>query len=226
MTGAVRLDLHVHSLHSVDSRTPVERYAGRMAVAQVEGFALTDHNSIEGHRSLEALHVAYPRAILIPGVEVSTREGHLLGYGLDEMPPVGAPIAMTIDWIQRHGGVAVLAHPFRWAHGAGRRVAEAAAVPAIEAVNGHNGARANALANEVALRRGLGTCGGSDCHDPRRFASAVTEFPEAVRTVAEALDALRQGRCRAAGRSLSSGERVALGFATFARRVARGFHPI
>ena len=118
------------------------------------------------------------------------------------------------------------AHPFRWSHGIGRRVAESVAVPALEGVNGHNAPWPNARALALASARRLGTTGGSDCHDPSGFARAVTVFPAGVDSVAGVLDALARGNTHAEGRSLSFGERVALTFGTVGRRAARGFRPI
>ena len=111
----MRLDLHVHSHWSPDSRLTLEEAVDRLEFAGLSGFALTDHNSIAGHRELRALEARYPMYRFIPGVEVSTHEGHLLVYGIEALPPIHAPLADTLEWVRARGAVAVLAHPFRWA---------------------------------------------------------------------------------------------------------------
>lgn len=224
--GRLRLDLHVHSRHSPDSALPVELIASRLAAAGLQGFALTDHNSVAGHPELGAAWARFPEFVLVPGVEVSTIEGHLLAYGLSEAPPDQRPISETIDWVRDRGGVPVLAHPLRRSHGVGRIVAETAQVPAIETVNGHNSPRANRQAADVARRLDLGATGGSDVHELADLGRAYTEFPDGTTGVESVLSALRAGTTRAGGRSLDLPGRLRLGWRTTVLRVRRGFRPI
>ena len=222
----MRLDLHVHSHWSPDSRLSLDAAVDRLGFAGLSGFALTDHNSVAGHRELAALAERYPMYRFVPGVEVSTREGHLLVYGVQELPPIRAPLTETLEWVRAHGGVAALAHPFRWAHGVGGALAQTARVDGIEVVNGHNAAVPNARAELVAARRSVTALGGSDAHDPRGIGRAYTEFPSEVRTVEDILAALRSGHTNAGGRSLGFGERLRLSLRTGLLRAARGFRPI
>jgi predicted metal-dependent phosphoesterase TrpH len=82
-------DLHVHSVVSDGTETP----AAIMAEAQRIGLgalALTDHDSTTGWAEAAAA-VADTGVALIPGMELSTREGytsvHLLGYLFDPLDP-------------------------------------------------------------------------------------------------------------------------------------------
>lgn len=224
--GTVRLDLHVHSNRSPDSSLPIAAIATSVVARGLNGFALTDHNTVAGHAELAEWQRKLPDLILVPAAEVSTLEGHLLVYGVAETPPVRRPIAETIDWVNARGGVAVLAHPFRLSHGVGRAVAEVARVPAIETVNGHNSPRANRRAAEVAQARGLATTGGSDVHELSDLGRAYTEFPAGMPGVEGVLAALRGGTTRAAGSSLGFGGRVRTEWRTVALRMRRGFRPI
>lgn len=226
MTTAARLDLHVHSRHSPDSWMGVQSIVEQLDGLGLRGFALTDHNTLAGHSELGELQSRYPQYTLVPGVEVSTEEGHLLAYGVRELPPVGRPIDETVEWVRGHGGATVLAHPFRWSHGVGRRTAEQVVVDGIETVNGHSSKVANARALAVAARRHLGTTGGSDAHDTPGIGRAVTEFPEDVSNLDEFLTQLRAGRGVAAGLPLTFAARVRLSVRTSALRLARGLRPI
>ena len=221
-----RIDLHVHSRYSPDSRAPIVELVDRSATLGLRGMALTDHNSVAGHRGLLEVQKRFSRSLLIPGVEVSTREGHLLVLGVTEAPPDHRPLAETIDWARAHGGVAVPSHPLRWTHGIGRRAANAAAVPALETVNGHNGAVANARAELIAAQRHLGATGGSDAHDVRSVGQAFTEFPDGVSTVDDVLDQIARGRSRAGGVGVGGPARLRLALHTAALRVARGFRAV
>jgi len=224
--GRVRLDLHVHSRHSPDSALPVEVIAARLVDVGLNGFALTDHNSVAGHAELPVLRERFPGFILVPGVEVSTVEGHLLAYGISEAPPAERHVTETIDWVRERGGVSVLAHPFRFSHGVGSAIAGSARVTAIETVNGHNSPRANRNAAAVAKRRGLGGTGGSDVHELSDLGRAYTEFAEGTRSVDAVLSSLRSGAITAGGRSLAFSGRVRLGWRTAGLLLRRGFRPI
>ena len=226
MTATVRLDMHVHSRHSPDGRVPLERWVNQLGYVGLQGFALTDHNSIEGHGRLRELAREYPMYRFLPGVEVSTREGHLLVYGVAERPPVHRPLAETLDWVRARGAVSVLAHPFRWAHGVGRRVADRALADGVEAMNGHNAEIANARAELVAARRNLAATGGSDAHEVRDLGRAFTEFPADVASVDDLLAALRRRSVHGGGTSLSFARRIQLGVRTGLLRAARGFRAI
>ncbi|HEV8049802.1 MAG TPA: CehA/McbA family metallohydrolase [Thermoplasmata archaeon] len=226
MTGGLRLDLHLHSTYSPDSRLPLPTAVEQLGAQGLHGFALTDHNTVAGHAALQALSERYPQYRFIPGIEVSTKEGHLLALGLAEVPPLHRPVAETVEWVEAHGGVAVPAHPARHAHGIGRRLAERLRVPALETLNGHNSQVANARATLIAAQRSLGETGGSDAHDARGVGRGYTVFPDGVDRVADLLEELRQRRTRAEGVSLRYGEMARLAVRTVAQRAFRGFRSI
>ena len=226
MTDALRLDLHVHSVHSPDSRLPLDVIAARLPYAGLKGFAITDHNTVAGLRELPSLRARYPGMMIVPGVEVSTREGHLLAYGVTECPPAHQPVSETIEWVRAHGGEPVLAHPFRWAHGVGRRATLSAPVAAIEVKNGHNSEMQNLKAELIAAQRSLGGTGGSDGHELRDLGRAYTEFPEEVHSVEDVLERLRKGRCMPGGLSLPWSGRLRLAARTGFLRLGRGLRPI
>lgn len=223
---SVRIDLHVHSRHSPDSTVNVEEYVQHAARVGLNGLALTDHNSSAGLGELDALAPRYPELLLLRGVEVSTIEGHLLVYGVHEAPPAPRPLVETLDWVRDRGGEAVLAHPFRWTHGVGRRVAESSPVAAVEVTNGHNSPRANLRAALLVARRRLGATGGSDAHQITQLGRAFTEFPDGSESTDALLEAIRRGGTRGGGSGSGLGERVALTTRSAFLRFRRGFRPI
>lgn len=226
MTDGFRLDLHVHSTHSPDSGLSLDTIVGRLSYVGMRGFALTDHNTVAGHGALARLRERHPEYLLVPGVEVSTTEGHLLGYGLDAAPPPHRPLGETIEWIQARGGEAVIAHPFRHAHGAGLRIATTAPLHALETRNGHNSEVANAKAELLAAQRRLGGTGGSDAHEVRDIGRAFTEWNEVPPTIDDLLEELRRGHTTSGGQSLAFPGRLRLTFRTGLLFVARGFRPL
>lgn len=226
MNATARLDLHVHSRYSVDSRLSIEQAAERAAYEGLRGFALTDHNTVGGLHALARLRSVYRDSIFLPGVEVSTREGHLLVYGSEELPPVGRPLAEVLDWVRARGVVAVIAHPFRWIHGVGGRLSEVAGTAGVESRNGRNSELANVRAELLAARRHLGSTGGSDAHEPSNVGRAYTEFPEPVESVDDLLDLLQRGRTVGRGNSLTLPGRLRLLLRNGVLRAQRGFRPV
>jgi len=226
MSDGARFDLHVHSRYSPDSRLGLDEIVGRLAYVGLRGFALTDHNSVQGHRPLLDLQSKFPAYLFVPGVEVSTADGHLLAYGVSELPPPHRPAAETIDWVRSHGGEAVPAHPFRRSHGIGRRLAESIPARAMETRNGHNSEIANLRAEDAASRRGVGQTGGSDAHSIRDLGRAYTETDSSVASLDDLLEAIRRRQSTGAGRSLPLGARMRLGVRTALLRAGRGFGAI
>jgi predicted metal-dependent phosphoesterase TrpH len=222
----VRIDLHVHSHRSPDATVPVAQFVRQARSAGLNGFALTDHNTVRGHVELRELIPQHPDLVLLPGVEVSTIEGHLLAYGVTEAPPRMRPLAETITWVRERGGEAVPAHPFRWNHGIGRRMAESAPVFALEVTNGHNSPRANRAAARVAEARHLGTTGGSDAHELRHLGRAFTDFPEGASSADDLLEAIRRRTSLAGGIGASRAERAMLTTRSALLRLRRGLRPI
>lgn len=102
MPGArfVRADLHVHVVP--DGQTTPNQTAGdyvRAAVTQgIEVLAITDHNSVAFVRDAIAAAAGKP-ILVLPGVEVSSRDGHLLAIfppdGLDQLE--GFAAATNLD---------------------------------------------------------------------------------------------------------------------------------
>jgi predicted metal-dependent phosphoesterase TrpH len=226
MTDGLRLDLHLHSTYSPDSRLTLETAVGQLGIQGIHGFALTDHNTVAGHGALRAIADRFPQYRFVPGIEVSTLEGHLLVLGVPEVPPLHRPVEETVEWVEARGGVAVPAHPARHSHGIGLALARRLKVAALETLNGHNSEKANLRAALLAAQRQLGETGGSDAHDASAVGRGFTVFPEGVDTVAEVLEELRRRHTRSAGRSLRYGEMARLAVRTVALRASRGFRSI
>jgi predicted metal-dependent phosphoesterase TrpH len=226
MSPGLRLDLHVHSEHSPDSSLSVGEIANAAAERGLGGFALTDHQSVEGHDEFVRVRNLHPRLLLLRGVEVSAREGHVLLYGVSEVPPRGIPIAELVPWAEQRRAVVVLAHPFRWVHGVGAAVVETAPVAGLEARNGRSSPSANAKAESNARACRLALTGGSDAHVRDDVGRAFTEFPAGAASEEDLLEALRERRTSVGGDSLSAGARFRLVLRFASNRLARGLRPV
>ncbi len=103
-TMSNRYDLHTHSLRSDGTTTPAA-IAEEAASIGLAGFALTDHDTVEGWN--EAREAAARVGIeFMPGMEITTkheyRSTHLLAYGIEpDSPKLTAALARVRE--SRHG---------------------------------------------------------------------------------------------------------------------------
>lgn len=180
-------DLHMHTEYSDgDTIDRVLEYAER---AGVDAIAITDHDEIAGaHEARRRAHERRLKVAVIPGIEVSTRDGHVGGLFVMEKIPEGLSAQETVDRIHAAGGLAIAHHPFAppWIEkllgvrlGCGELVqtVDFDAIEGTNAVPGY-GRKFNVEALEALKRRNvrIGTTGSSDAHDARLIGKGKTYF--------------------------------------------------
>ena len=196
-------ELHCHSALSHDGRDPVERLLEQAEAVGLDVLAVTDHDAIEA--SLEAAEAASEYGLIgVPGLEVTTREGHVLALGVREVIPAGRPFRETIDRIRERDGIAVVPHPFQKSRSgvgvnlSGQELAEA---DAIEVYNSRLlTGRGNRRARRFAEEHGLPMTAGSDAHIAEMVGQAVTLLDAEEPTARGVVDAIREGRTEPAGK--------------------------
>ena len=206
----LRVDLHVHSVNSGDSRVSLEVAVERCRTIGLDGLAITDHDfltQIPGSLSVDDL-------IVFSGMEVSARGAHILAFDIGEEVPPGLSIAETVSRIHELGGIAVIAHPYSvfrtWVNaGEIRR----AGFDAVEVANAYQFPYGWMLEKNRGLAEELGLpqTGGSDAHIPATIGRAYTVFEVETGDVDGVLSALRRGRVEAAGSGVTLAERLRLG---------------
>ncbi|MFO8133811.1 MAG: PHP domain-containing protein [Thermoplasmatota archaeon] len=210
----MRYDLHVHTQYSKDCAVPPVEMARHLKKQGYAGMAITDHDTAAG--ALKSYDIS--GFLIVPGIEVSTTQGHLLGLGISA-DVASRDAATAIDEIHAQGGIAVIPHPFRRSSPSIASV-EGLDVDAVETFNGRNFPRQNRQAAALAAEYGLPVTGGSDAHQLWEAGSGYT-IAEA-RTVDDLLADITSGKTRADGTtSLRRPIRSALG--TFRRYMDRGF---
>lgn len=170
-----RYDLHVHTVYSEDSSIEVEDALARAQELKLTGIAITDHNTVEG--ALKALDIRDRYEVeVVPGIEVSSTAGDILGLdvreGIEERDPQAVVAA-----IHDQGGLAVAPHPFTRFYTARKGLAYQALdydLDGLEVINPRSAPKLNARARKLAERAKLSMTAGSDAHQIDHIGDAFT----------------------------------------------------
>jgi predicted metal-dependent phosphoesterase TrpH len=178
MTKIWRVDFHSHTVHSKDGLAALPAYINAARRAGLDRIAVTDHNTIRGAR--EAFELAPD--LIIPGEEIMTREGELLGYYVREEIPKGLTPEEAISRLRAQGAVISVSHPFdRFRRGAWKPEALARIAPWVDAMEGFNSrcllAADNRNAADFARGRDLPVTAGSDGHSTIELGASGLELP-------------------------------------------------
>lgn len=190
--GVFAVDLHCHSrfFHVGTGPTrfdPVGLRANAAAARArgLDAFAVTNH---------DYAYTAETSVPTLPGIEVSTTEGHVLVVGPDppaRTPPGELSPTAVVDDAHDRGCVAILAHPYR--HSTARN--SGADFDAVE-LNGKNPEHVERT-RRLAARLGLPLVGGSDAHYPFELGRAYTRIGADDLSPASVAAAIREGRVSA-----------------------------
>lgn len=199
---AFRIDPHVHSHFSGDGVSSPEELIRSAKKAGLDGFALTDHNTCDGCRYLRDKGLlredgeAVDGFLVIPGVEVSTEEGHLLCLGV-WLPNglKGTPAKEIIAMVRAQKGLAIPAHPYdRLRAGIREWHLDDLDFDGLEVFNAATAlSRHNQSALAYATKRGLPMTAGSDAHYHAAIGRSYTVFPAHRLSVRAVLDSLGSG---------------------------------
>lgn len=193
----LQLDLHVHTVHSYDGRCTVEQVTEAARAAGLNGIAVTDHDSISGHP--DAKKNSNKDFLVIPGMEISSADGHIVALGISELVPKGLPAAETVELIRKQGGVAIAAHPF--APLRRPNLVYKAKFDAIEGFNARALFLSNPLAQKFAKKNNLTMVAGSDAHRCTEIGLARTHVDCELKLEA-ILEKIRRGGTSISGRTL------------------------
>ena len=223
-------DLQIHTAHGdgmADALALLEHVEAR---TDLDVIAVTDHDDVRGALLAREQHArGRYRFELVPGIELTTRSGHLLALWVDEPLASLRPLGESIAAVHRAGGLAVIPHPFSWlTRSVGQRALErllatgdAEARPdGIEVANLSPAGRVTA--KKARRLNGehyqLAETGGSDAHFLEEVGTAATLFPG--RTAAELRQAIEERRTEGVGRTPVSLRR--LGVRRLAEQQLRG----
>ncbi len=198
----LKLDLHVHTAGSPDAHTKIENLPEIMRARGLDGLAITEHNRFDPPN--------LPDVLIVPGVEISSRDGHILALGVKENIPSRLSADETITRIHDQGGVAIIAHPHDPVSSR-VKIADLKVRPdAVETVNSDalSFHISNWLARRDARKFELPQVGGSDSHIPESIGDAYTVVDSNSRDVRGVLEAIKAGRVHPEGHPTSTRNKI------------------
>jgi len=197
----MRIDLHCHSKYSGDNHLEPESVIHLARERGLDGVCFTEHYSFDSSRPIEK--IAVPAGFLVlRGVEVSTDCGHLLVYGVEDDSwnrwgrNLHLNVTKVIQSVHAAGAICVPAHPFRGYESLGQKILTLHDIDAVETHNGTNNQEQNQLAMQAALKLGLPSTGGSDCHQLYAVGQGYTEFHNWVENMRDLIREIKAGNCQ------------------------------
>jgi predicted metal-dependent phosphoesterase TrpH len=158
----------------------------------LNGVCITDHNTM-------AIRHYVPEGVLgnglrvIFGMEYSTSRGDFLIFGpFEELPP-GLPAQILLKHVERSGGVAIAAHPFRAQRPTDENLIKNKMCRIVEGVNGRNAHHENESVRSWQKKYNITQVGGSDAHSLDELGRVHTTFTTPIHSRTDLVKALKQG---------------------------------
>src|SRR5512139_3248912 len=188
----IKADLHIHTTYSKDSLITSKDLVFYAKKRGLNAVAVTDHNNLEG-----AYKIAKETDFLIiPGMEVSSSDGHIVALNVHELIPRGFSAVETVARIHKAGGVAIACHPHVLFKGC-LRDKVCATFDALEVINARAFPFKNSVkkAEETAERLKLSRVAGTDAHYGPQIGYGYTEIEVEEPTVEAIAKAIVDGHC-------------------------------
>ena len=201
----LKMDSHIHSEYSPDSSSKIDDILKVAKKENIDVIAISDHNTVEG--TSEVLKKTRNTDILaIPSIEISSTQGHILGFGCEENIPRDLTPEDTIDRIHDLGGLAIVPHPYCfYRHGLLHKTDyKNLKIDAIETKN----ARfivgyCNWKAKKLSKNEQISELGASDAHY-YKFVGDCYSIVDSEKDIDNILKAIKKGNTESHGKGTSN----------------------
>jgi len=162
----LRCDLHIHTSASPDGHCPVDSIIRTATERGLDAVAICDHDTTAG--AIEAVSLKDSPVLIIPGIEVSTADGHILVLGTTKEYEKGKPAEVTIQEAKADGCLVIMPHPFhKFRHAVG--LANPDCMQHVDAIEAYNSRYYTKKSNGRAAKRARllnkPITAGSDAHE-------------------------------------------------------------
>ena len=204
----MKCDFHTHSCYSFDSNASPKEIVDKAIKEGVNCIAITDHGEIEG--AFEAIEYSKGKPILIiPGIEIKSKEGDILGLNVKEKIPDGLSAKETIKKIKEQGGFVVIPHPFGlFCKFKGNLEELIKEIDAIEILNASIFGNGNETAKKFAKENNIPFTVGSDSHSLNFIGKCYLEIPGENLSVEEIFKKIKKGEGRVVGEGANFFEKL------------------
>lgn len=195
----MKLDLHLHtSRHSPDSDMDPFAMLSQAREIGLDGVVITEHDWLWTEAELDELRARAPGLLVLSGIEVSTRQGHFLVYGVKNpfAVPKGIHVSDLCREVHGQGGAVVAAHPFRWGQPFEEILQrDQPELDGLEMMSKNMDAecrqQAQMAMEKYGPRLNLAALGNSDAHSTDMLGVCYTVFASALRDTRDLVEAIR-----------------------------------
>jgi hypothetical protein len=200
----LRTQLHMHTTESKGTRIEMEcNIPPRKAMdilkkKNIQVAAITDHNNTRAYPKIKG-YAEKKGIILINGIEVSTKDGELIGLnvepGIEKELKKGIDLLEARDIILSHGGEILIPHPFDMrGRGIGKKIKDVKGI--VEVFNpGNVFGFEDRFAEMVAKKLGLPMVACSDAHWHKMIDRGITVV-NAEPEIDSIFKSIRKGKVR------------------------------
>jgi len=214
----MKLDPHIHSCYSGDAMSSPKNIIDHSRKIKLDIIAISDHDAIKGSRIASEISKNFNDILVIPSIEITSSEGHILGFGVDSVVEKGLSPEETVEKINDEGGIAIIPHPFSFYRSGfffkNKKAfnnligdCNSNCIKGIEVLNaryiiGYSNHKSNKAANKYNLAK----IGSSDSHFIESIGNCYTEIIDidSEPTIDDVIDAIKPKNTIARGKRTSN----------------------